>query len=323
MTRAAGMLVLILAWLPVAAHAQPAGKVPRIGLLASTNCSPAEPALLALAAGLRAHGYEQGKNLIVLGCEAGRPPERFHAQAARLVRERVDAIVGTTWEGITAAREATSTIPIVMASVVDPVALGFVETLARPGGNVTGVASPLGPLLVQQIELLKEAVPSVSRLAVLINPGNPTHSRWKDAELSAQRMGLSIQPVGARVPGDLEGAVGTAAHFADALLVLDDPIFFSQRRQLAALVNGTRLIAMYTVPEQIEAGGLIGYGPGLRLLAQRAAVFVDRTVGGARPAELAGGRSRKLGLAVNLRTARALGPSIPRAVVQRADLVIE
>ena len=162
MTRALGVFVLTLAWLPlVVAHAQPAGKAPRIGLLASTTCSPGEPALVALTTGLRAHGYEASKGLVVLGCEAGRPPERFPAQAARLVRERVDAIVATTWEGITAAREATSTIPIVMACVVDPVALGFVETLTRPGGNVTGVASPLGPLLVQQIELLKEAVTSV------------------------------------------------------------------------------------------------------------------------------------------------------------------
>ena len=158
---------------------------------------------------------------------------------------------------------------------------------------------------------------------MLINPGNPTHSRWKDAELPAQRIGLSIQPVGARVPGDLEGAVGTAAQVADALLVLDDPIFFSQRRRLATLLGGTRLIGMYTVPEQIEAGGLIGYGPGQRLLAQRAAAFVDRILRGARPAELPVEQPRKLELAVNLKTARTLGLSIPRAVVQRADLVIE
>jgi ABC-type uncharacterized transport system substrate-binding protein len=324
--RRARIMVSLLAALalpPITAAAQPAGKVPRVGLLASTTCSPKDPMFQALVAGLRAHHYEDGKTVTVVGCEAERRPERYLTLAANLVRARVDVIVATTWDGVTAAREVTSTIPIVMAVVADPVALGFVESLERPGRNVTGVACPLGALLRHQIELLKEALPSVSRLAVLINPANPAHSRWTEGTLPAQRMGVVLQPVGVRVPADLDAAIGIVSQTADALLVLEDPLFFTQRQRIGALVTAAKLPAMYTVPEQIDAGGLIAYGPALRLIAQRAAAFVDRILRGARPADLAVELPRKFELAVNLRTAKLLGFSIPRSVLERADQVVD
>src|SRR5262249_47351765 len=156
----------------------------------------------------------------------------------------------------------TTSVPIVMATVADPIALGFVENLARPGGNITGVASPLPEILRRQLELLREAVPRVSRLTVLINPANPSHSRWRDLISTAQEMGLSLQVVGARGPHDIEGALEVARdQGADALLVLEDPLFFVHRARLAGLAAQHRLATMYTSREHVDAGGLIAYGP--------------------------------------------------------------
>ncbi len=321
-----GTLALGLLAAPLAAEAQPPAKVSRIGVLfggsASTNAHLAE----ALRQGLSAAGYEDGRSILIEFRYADGKVDRFPDLAAELVRLKVDVIVAPTTPAALAAQKATATIPIITVSVADPVASGLVTSLGRPGGNVTGLTLLPGPEIIgKYLELLKEAVPKVSRVAVLWNPGTQAHPLLlKEAERPARLLKLVLRPVEARGPGEIEGAFERAAREgAGALVVLPDPSFFSERVRIAALAGKSGLPAMYGVREHVEAGGLMAYATSLPDLFRRAAVYVDKILKGAKPADLPVEQPTRFELVINLKTAKALGLTIPQSVLIRADEVIQ
>jgi ABC-type uncharacterized transport system substrate-binding protein len=313
---------------PLAAEAQQAGKVARIGFLAA-NLAANTHLHEAFRQGLRDLGYIEGRNLVIEYRDAEGKLERLPALAAELVALKVDVIVtGGGTPTALAAKQATRILPIVFASAPDPVTDGLVTSLARPGGNVTG-SSALSPELVGKcLEQLKQAVPGISRVAVLWHSGAAGESTGKDmltsAEGATRALGVRLQFVEARSPADFDTAFSdmTKAH-ADALTVLPSVMFFSERRRLVGLAAKNRLPAVYAQREFIDAGGLMAYGANLADLFRRAATYVDRILQGAKPADLPVEQPTKFDLVINLTTAKALGLTIPQAVLLRADEVIQ
>jgi putative ABC transport system substrate-binding protein len=233
-------------------------------------------------------------------------------------------IVATSWQAIAAAQQSTTTVPIVMAAVADPVNLGFVESLASPGANITGMVVLPGALAGTQLDLLKEAVARTSRIAVLLNPANPDHAAWRDLIRRAESQGMRLRAVGVRGPADLEAAFpAMTQEGVDGLLVLEDPMFVAQRGRLAALAMKSGLPAVYGRREYVDAGGLLSYGPSTPALLHEAAGYVDRILKGARPRDLPVRQPAKLEMVVSRRTATALGLSIRASVLGRASHVIE
>jgi putative ABC transport system substrate-binding protein len=292
----------------------------------SLTASPA--AAEAFRQGLRDLGYAEGRNLVIEYRDAEGKFERLPALAAELVALKVDVILAGSTPHAVAAKQATRTIPIVVASVGDPVSSGLVTSLARPGGNVTGL-SILAPELVGKcLELLKQAVPGVSLVAVLWQPGaageRTVRDMLKAAEVAARALGVRPQFVEARGPADFDRAFSdmTKAR-AGALTVLGTPMFFNERRRLVELTAKNRLPAVYPLREYVDAGGLMAYGPNLADLFRRAATYVDRILKGAKPADLPVEQPTKFELVINLKTAKALGLTIPQSVLGRADRVIE
>jgi len=323
-----GTLAGGLAAASFAAEAQQAAKVARIGYL-GTNLTAGPRSLEAFRQGLRDLGYVEGRNVVIEYRDAEGKFERFPALAAELVALKVDVIVvGATPQAL-AARQATRTIPIVFASAADPVASGLATSLARPGGNVTGLSTASSELVGKRLEQLKQAVPGVSRVAVLWQPqGVPGERTRKDmlkeAEVAARTLGVGLQFVEVRGPADFERAFSDMASArAGALTVLGSPMFVSERRRLVDLAAKTRLPAVYTAREYVDAGGLMSYGPDLNEMFRRAATYVDKILKGAKPADLPVEQPRKFELAINLKTAKALGLTIPPSVLGRADQVIE
>jgi ABC-type uncharacterized transport system substrate-binding protein len=313
---------------PLAAEAQQAAKVPRIGYLALNRA--ANPHLReAFREGLRDLGYVEGRNLVIEYRDAEGKPERLPALAAELVALKVDVIVtGGGTRPALAAKQATKTIPIVFASAGDPVTDGLVTSLARPGGNVTG-SSLLAPELVgKSLELLTQTVPGVRRVAFLWQPGAMDERTEKDmlkrAEVAARALGVRLQLLEARGPADFDRAFSemTRAH-AGALTVLPSAMFFSERRRLVDLAAKNRLPAGYTQREFVDAGGLMAYGPSLAGLFRHAATYVDKILKGAKPADLPVEQPTKFELVINLKTAKALGLTIPPSLLARADEVIQ
>ena len=254
--------------------------------------------------------------------------ERLPALAAELVALKVDVIVAAGTPAALAAKQATRTLPIVFAAAADPVASGLVTSLARPGGNVTGL-SILAPELVGKcLEQLKQAVPGVSRVAVLWQPGGLGERTEKDmlkgAEVAARALGVRLQFVEARGPADFDRAFSDMTRArAGALTVLASAMFFSERRRLVDLAAKNRLPAVYPLREFVDAGGLMSYGPNLADLFRRAATYVDKILKGAKPGDLPVEQPTKFELVINLKTAKALGLTIPPSLLQRADQVIE
>lgn len=329
--RAALVGALALAVVPRAVRAaDPPGKVARIGyLLTSALDSPeTQAALGAFRHGLREHGYVEGQNIVIEYRTAEGRIERFPDLARELVGLKVDLIVAGATPTARGARQATRTIPIVAFAMGDPVGDGLVESLARPGGNVTG-STFLGPQLVpKRLELLKEMLPRLTRVAVLWHPGafadRTTTEMWKDTDVAAQTLALQLQRVGARSGGDLDGAFARMAkERADAVLVFPSTMLFNERRPLVTLAAKHRLPAMFNAREFVELGGLIGYGAGLADLIRRSAVYVDKILKGARPADLPVEQPTKFELSINLKAAKALGLAVPKALLARADHVIE
>ncbi len=322
--RALGLIVtLAILWGPLAADAQPAGKVWRIGILGNT---PASTAWEAFRQSLRQHGYVEGQNIVVEARWSEGRIERFPGLAAELVRLKVDVIVAASTPGVQAAKQATSTIPIVIAAAADPVGMGLVASLARPGGNVTGL-SFLSTLDTRGkwLEILKEAVPKVSRVAFLWNSTSPIEARSLDAmQTPARALGLALRPVEARGPNEFEGAfaVMTRDH-ADALIAMDSHLNVTYRTPIVALAAKHQLPAMYGFREFVEAGGLMSYGPDLSENFRRAAVYVDKILKGAKPGDLPVEQPTKFELVINLKTAKALGLTIPQSILIRADEVIQ
>lgn len=318
--------LLSLLFVPLGADAQPTGKVYRLGFLASGTSTASVGMVEAFRDGMRELGWVEGRNVVVDYRFAEGRNELLPGLAAELVRKRVDLIVAANSPTAIAARNATSTIPIVMTSVSDPVRFGLVASLARPGGNVTGVTYSAGlEIFDKQLQLLLEAVPTAKRVAVLWNPSNPGHAAVvSNVQAAAQSLGLSVQLVEARSPDDFDGAFATMAkERSQALLVVSDAMFGSHASRLGELVTKSRLPSVHGTRSNVEAGGLILYGANILRQVRRSAVYVDKILKGANPADLPVEQPTMFDLVINLKTARTLGLTIPRSLLLRADLVIE
>jgi putative ABC transport system substrate-binding protein len=319
-------LVSLLAT-PLTVEAQQGAKVWRVGWL--SNASSAAPGMSAGAqvfrSALRELGYVEGQNLAYELRWADGSRDRLAAFATELVRLKVDAIVAVGPPAIQAAKEASSVVPIVMVTSGDPAGLGFVGSLARPGGNVTGVSFLGEELTGKLLELLKQAVPRTSRVAVLWNPANGVHPGYlRDAEAAARFLGVTLQSVAIRGSQEFERALGRAhREHADALLLLLDPLFTANLRLIADLATKSRLPTIYGLRQLVDAGGLMAYGPSLAQMNRRAAGYVDRILKGARPGDLPVEQATTFELIISLKTAKALGLTIPPSVLARADEVIQ
>jgi putative ABC transport system substrate-binding protein len=320
-------LALALLAAPLAVEAQPGAKVPRIGWL-PINLAAAPINLEPFRQGLRDLGYVEGRDLVIETRDAEGKLERLPALAAELVALKVDVIVAPGTPQALAAKKATKTIPIVFIGAADPVADGLVTSLARPGGNATGSSNFAWELVGKRLELLKQAVPGVSRVAVLWQPGAVAErvekDILKDAEVAARALGVRPQFVEARGPDDVDRAVSDMTRArADALAVLPSAMFVSERRRLVGLAAKNRLPTVYGSREFVDAGGLMSYGPNIADLNRRAATYVDKILKGSKPADLPVERPTKFEVVINLKTAKALGLTIPPSVLARADQVIE
>ena len=311
---------------PLAAKAQQAGKVYRIGYLSSGGSSPAASLLTAFRQGLRELGWVEGQNIVIDYRSAEGRFDRLPDLAAELVRLEVDVIAASPAPATRAAKNATTTIPIVFLGVSDPVGQGLIASLRRPGGNITGVTYGVGSnIFGKDLELLKEVVPKVRQVALLYNPTNPGHQLILDEVKGAARsLGLQLQLLEARGPGEFDAVFSAIARErAGALFVAQDPAFIPRRARLADLAVKNRLPSIFTQREDAEAGALMSYGPSLSDLWRRGATYVDKILKGAKPADLPVEQPTKFELVINLKTAKALGLTIPPSLLARADQVIE
>jgi ABC-type uncharacterized transport system substrate-binding protein len=306
---------------PLAARAQQPGKVWRMGFIAHRY----ESFYDALFEGLRELGYTEGQNIVIERRYAEGRAERFQEFAAEMVRLKVDIIVVVTTPAALAARNATTTIPIVHPAAIDPVGTGLVRSLAHPGGNITGLAVLNAELSAKRLEVLKEVVPGLSRGAVLWNAANPANAlAWKETEDAARALGVTLQSQEVRAPKDFEGTFATMARQRpDVLLVLQDALTLQHRKQIIDFALRERLPSMFVGKEWVQEGGLMSYGDSLPDRYRRAASLVDRILHGAKPADLPVEQPTKFELFVNLKTAKAIGLTIPETFLARADEVIE
>ena len=311
---------------PLAAGAQQSGKVYRIGYLDQESADRNRPYFEAFLQGLRDLGWIEGQNIGIEVRFAEGKTDQLPTLAAELVRLKVDLIVTSTTPAALAAKQATATIPIVIGFVADPVSSGLVGSLARPGGNITGWTSLAGlEFRAKQIELLKKAVPTTIRFGVLWNPANQVHQPMlKVIEAAAQRLKVELYPVGVRDPKEFEGTFSAlVGKRVEALVVFPDGMFLAQTPLIIALAARSRLPAMYGVRESAEAGGLMVYGANVSDMHRRGASFVDKILKGAKPGDLPVEQPTKFELIINLKTAKALGLTIPRSLLLQADRVIE
>ena len=312
--------------LPLAVHAQQTARVRRVGWLSPGSGTSDENFLASFRDGLRELGWVVGQNIAIEPRWAEGRFERLPDLAAELVRLKVDVIVAAVTQASLAAKHATGTIPIVMVGVGDPLGSGLVDSLARPSGNVTGPSSMLAEVSKKQLALLKETVPRASPVAVLWNPANPVWqaAALRETEVAARAMDLRLQLLEARGPDELEGAfTAMTRERAGALFVPADIIFVRHARQMADLAARHRLPAMYGFREHVEAGGLMSYAASFSVIFRRAATFVDKILKGAKPADLPVEQPTKFELVINLKTAKALGITIPQSVLQLADEVLQ
>jgi putative tryptophan/tyrosine transport system substrate-binding protein len=311
------------AW-PLVADAQQPAKVPRIGLLRFGSASAHAGRVEALRAGLRQIGYVEGKNIVIEFRWAERV-DQLPEFAAELVGMNVDVIFAMSSTEVEAVRQATKTIPIVFALHADPVGLGHVASLARPGGNITGLTIILTDLVAKELEILKEAVPQATRIGVLFSPTAPSHRPAVQAvETAGEKLGVQLVMVPGRTVEDFEGAFSTMSReHVGGFLVVSAPLFISHRARLAELALKHRLPSMFGTKENVEAGGLMSYGADFNDLVQRAATYIDKILKGAKPADLPVEQASKYELVINLKTAKSLGLDVPLHLQQRADEVIE
>jgi putative ABC transport system substrate-binding protein len=323
-----GVLRIVLAlslFGALAAQAQAPGKVPRVGYVFARVSSGDQHLWDTARQGLRELGYVDGENIALEVRWAEGRSERLPELVAELVRLKVDVLVVTGTPATLAAKNATRTIPIVFLGVGDPVRSGLVASLARPGSNLTGLSLLNPEVSGKRLELLKESLPNISRVAVLTNPGNPVHDvYWKETQTAAQTLGLQLQPIKVQAPEDFDAAFRAAARGRPhALLAFDDPLTMAYRARLVALAAKYRLPTMYGFREFPDVGGLLSYGPNLLDQYRRTATYVDRVLKGSRAADLPVEQPTKFELVINRRTAQALGLAIPPSVLARADQVIE
>ncbi|MBI3006768.1 MAG: ABC transporter substrate-binding protein [candidate division NC10 bacterium] len=326
--RVVAVMVLALLAAPLGVEAQQAGKMPRIGMLLSGAAPPpGQPSTLldAFRGGLRDLGYVEGQNVVIEYRWSEGRDERFSDLAADLVRLNVAVIVTSSGPAVRAAKAATSTIPIVMAFVSDPVRIGVVASLARPGANVTGLSLLDEDLDGKRIELLKEAVPGLTRIAILWSANDPGMTlAYNRVEVAARALGLFLQSLAVREPGDFPRAFQAAgAGRAEALIVTATPFTVRHRAQILDLAAKHRLPAMYTLRAFVDAGGLMAYGPSLSDLFWRAVTYVHKILNGAKPGDLPVEQPTNFELVINLKTAQGLGLTIPPSLLLRADHMIE
>jgi ABC-type uncharacterized transport system substrate-binding protein len=318
-------LCAMLFALCVSAEAQQPTKIPRIGFLSNASLSVQLARTEALRQGLRELGYVEGKNIVIEYRAADAKPDRLPALAAELTRLKVDVIVTAGPSATRAAKKAILTIPIVMTQDNDPVGNGFVASLARPGGNITGLATLASEISGKRLELLKEIVPKLSRVAVFgmsTIPGNT--QALKETELAAGAFKVQLQYLDVLDPKDIETAFRAASKGrADAVLALPGSVFLAHRMQVADLAVKNQLPVIYGQPEFLEAGGLMTYGVSIADLYRRAATYVDKILKGAKPADLPVEQPTKFELIINLKAARRIGLTIPPNVLARADKVIK
>jgi ABC-type uncharacterized transport system substrate-binding protein len=316
------LLLAIVLMAPLPAHTQPT-KLFRIGVL--EPASFVTPFWEAFRQGLRELGYIEGRNVVIEVRAAEGQYDRLPDLAAELVRLKSDVIVVDGTMAVVPAKHATKTIPIVMAVAANPVESGLVSSLARPGGNITGNSFLSADLAGKRLELLKEVVPKAQRVAILSNPGAPAHALiLREGLAGARTLGLLIQNLAVSTLPGLDDAFATAlAQHADAIFVLDDPMFASNAGRIVDLAAQSRLPAMYGIRQYVDVGGLVSYGPNLLDLSRRAATYVDKILKGAEPGDLPVEQPTNFELVVNLKTAKALGITIPESILLRANEVLK
>jgi putative ABC transport system substrate-binding protein len=321
---------MALAMLPLqrAVHAQPARKVYRIGILglgttsAMSGPQPTQPSIKELLRAMREFGYVYGEHFVTEPRGADGKPDRYPALAAELVRLQVDVIIAGGGPTVPALKQATATIPIVMAASGDPVGEGYVQSLAHPGGNITGLSLQSSDTTGKRLELLKELVPGAAPVAVFWNGASILN--WRAAEATARERGWKVLSVEIRDAGEIEAAFKAATDArATAILVFAAGVLFPRARQVSELAAKSRLPAMYELRQYVEAGGLISYGANIIEIWRQAAVFVDKILKGAKPGDLPVEQPTKFELVINLKTAKALGLTIPQSLLLRADEVIQ
>jgi len=301
--------------------------VPKVGYLSPG--APSDPARLrrfeAFRQGLRGRGYVEGQNIVVESRWAEGNYDRYPALAADLVRSKVNVIVAVGGAATQAVQRSTKTIPIVMSVVLDPVGSQLVTSLSRPEGNITGLSLMAPDIVGKQLQVLREAAPSVSRVAVLWNPANPGSApQLREAEAMGRTLKVQLQVLEARGPKEIDSAFNAMTRErAGAVLILADAIFTNQRKQIAELSLKRRLPSVYGVSEYAKAGGLLEYSVDHLYLEERAAIYVDKILKGAKPGELPVEQPTKFDLVINLKTAKALGLTLPPSLLARADQVIE
>jgi putative ABC transport system substrate-binding protein len=311
---------------PVEVPAQESGRVYRVGHISMMTSNGMAPYLATLEEALRDLGYVKGRNLVIENRSANGDAALLGAAASDLVRLNVDVIVTGTTQGVVAVRQVTTTVPIVMVYGIDPVGAGFIQSLAHPGGNVTGGAFEPDPAIYgKMVELLKETVPKLERVAFLWNPSFPGATTCMEAtRKAAERLGVRFQSVEVRTAGEIEtGFNAIYRERADGLIVVGDPLIFPARAQIVQLAARRRIPVVGPWREYVEAGALLSYGMYSLDRWKRAAVYIDKVLKGAKPGELPVEQPNTFELWVNLKTAKAFGIAVPRSIVQRADRILE
>ena len=319
----AGLGGVAASW-PLAVRAE-RSNVPRVGYLFPFANAQAEDLWQACRQGLRDLGYSEGQNVILEPRWAEEQYDRLPNLVGELLRIKVDVIVAAATPASRAAKAATNTTPIVFVAVSDPVSIGLVATLARPGGNVTGLSLMTSDLSGKRLALLKEIDPNLSRLAILMNPDNSSGATFlAETQRAARQLGMELQTLDARSPDEIERALAVDTGLrADALVVFDDPVLWSHRTQIVALAAARKIPAMYGFRHFVDDGGLISYGPDREDQYRRTAIYVDKILKGAAPADLPVEQPVKFQLIINRKTAKALGLNIPQTLLTTADEVLE
>jgi ABC-type uncharacterized transport system substrate-binding protein len=312
---------------PLAARAEQPKKRPVVGVLWHAESAEKEVAFSRpLKQGFADLGYVEGKTIVFEERYPAEQKERFDAYAAELVNLKVDALIAGSIPAAFACQRATSTIPIILVANPDPVGLKLVASLARPGGNITGLSAMAFDLAAKRVQLLKEAIPTLSRVALLVNPSDPNDADRLISELqpTAKRLNVSFQAFEARSPADLKGAFEaiSGGHFG-AVVVSQNAMYFNHRKQIADIALANRIPTMVPADVFVEAGALMSYGPSWPAIFRNAAGYVDRILKGAKPADLPVEQPTKFELAINLKTAKALGQDVPPTMIAQADKVIE
>ena len=310
---------------PSASQAQQRGHVPRLGYLGTSSASLESELLNAFREGLRDHGYVEGQNIVIEYRWAEGNYQRFPGLVADLVKQKVDLILTAGTPGAFAAKRATETIPIVMAVTGDAVGTGLVSSLARPGGNLTGLTTMVPDLEGKRLEILREILPKLVTVGVLLNTSNPlTAIQWEQTKTGAKALGIQLQPIDLQRPEDFKDAFARIARQRpDAIMMVADRFQLAHRMQILDFVAKARVPAMYPYKDFVVAGGLMSYGPSYEDLFRRSATYVDKILRGAKPSDLPIEQPTKFEFLVNLKTAKILGVPIPPSLLQRADHVFE